>query len=385
MRIGFDAKRAFQNGTGLGHYSRTLLDALVRYHPGHEYILFAPKITDRYSYQAHPQMQVVRPETLRDKTFPSIWRSQNMTKDLVAQDIDLYHGLSHEIPAGIQHTNVRSVVTIHDIIFERYPHQYAKIDRLIYRKKFKHACKFANRIIAISEQTKRDLIEIYQIDSEKIDVCYQSCNPRFDSVVSHEEKEKIRNLYSLPQRFFLSVGSIIERKNLLNTCKAVSTIWAEHKIPLVVIGEGGEYKKKVLKYIEEKDLKEAVYFLSDTAAARQNPGFTNSAHFPVIYQMAEAMIYPSEFEGFGIPVLEALFSGLPVITSNVSCMPEAGGDAALYVNPADYNQIASQMLQILQNEDIRKSCIAKGKMHAQKFTPKICADRVMEVYQKIML
>jgi glycosyltransferase involved in cell wall biosynthesis len=385
MRIGFDAKRVFQNGTGLGHYSRTLIDALATNFPENKYYLFAPTITDRFNSDKYPQLKNISPTRFPYRQLKAAWRSSAVKKELTALHIDLYHGLSHEIPAGIQHTGIKTVVTIHDLIFERYPAQYHPIDVFIYRKKFRHACKNADAIIAISEQTKQDLINIYKISSDKITVCYQSCDPSFMHTVSREEKEKIRKLYDLPERYFLSVGSIIERKNLLTVCKAMLLLkQQEVNIPLVVIGKGDAYEKKVRQFIKENGLQDLVLFLSENGVAKTHPSFKNSQHFPAIYQMAEALIYPSTFEGFGIPILEALCSRLPVITSNVSCMPEAGGNAAAYIEPFDEKDLAQKMKLISQDSAISASMKEKGWIHAQQFRADLCATAVMNVYKKIL-
>jgi glycosyltransferase involved in cell wall biosynthesis len=253
----------------------------------------------------------------------------------------------------------------------------------IYRKKFKYACEHADAVIAISQQTKNDIINFYKIAPEKITICYQSCNPSFSKTVSELEKERVRKLYNLPERYLLYVGSIIERKNLLSICKALSLLKNQIDVPLVVIGEGGSYKQEVLNYIKANNLTNSVIFLSDHPAS-QNASYKNAVDFPAIYQQALCMIYPSVFEGFGIPILEALWSKTPVITSNVSCMPETGGDAAYYVNPTEPKEIAEGISKILSNEKLVAEMKEKGLRHAQNFTPEKCAANVMDVYLRLL-
>lgn len=382
MNIGFDAKRAFHNTTGLGHYSRTLLLSLSEYFPEHQYYLFNPKPSSLFNVEA-ANLQEVRPSRLVNKLFSSAWRSSGVKKDLERLKIDLYHGLSHEIPAGIQKTRTRSVVTIHDLIHERYPGQYNPIDVKIYHQKFSYACAHADKVIAISEQTKRDIIAFYKTPEEKIRVCYQSCNPAFGRSVSEEEKQGVRTRYGLPAQFFLYVGSIIERKNLLNICKAIFLLRNEIDIPLVVIGDGKKYKQQVKDYITQNGLGEKIIFLSEKEAARTSSDFQSATDFPAIYQSAIAMIYPSFFEGFGIPVLESLWSKLPVITSNISCLPEAGGEGAYYVDPASAEEIAEGMKKIYTDKEFAVSLVEKGWQHAQHFTQQKCAASVMDVYKTI--
>lgn len=383
MNIAFDAKRAFTNGTGLGHYSRTLISSLAEYYPVHDYFLFTPKLTRRFNVEAMEHVHVVTPQSFPSTMFTAAWRSKWVKKDLQYLNINLYHGLSHEIPIGIQETSIKSVVTIHDLIFERYPKQYNRIDVAIYRKKFSYACKYANRIIAISKQTKEDIIQFYKIPERKIDVCYQSCNPAFSVPVPAEEKQRIKQLYKLPNEYYLYVGSVIERKNLLTICKAMYLLKDTLDIPLVVIGEGDKYMQQVKDYVKEKGLDERVIFLSGDPAIKALPSYQSAADFPAIYQQALCMIYPSIFEGFGIPVLEALCSRIPVITSNVSCLPEAGGPGALYVDPFDALQMANAMQRVLVDTVERRAMIEKGWQHAQLFTPQKCAEAVMKVYEKI--
>ena len=382
MNIGFDAKRAFHNQTGLGHYSRNLLHSLSQYYPEHQYYLFNPKPANRFQLQGYNLFEIL-PHGFLNKLFSSAWRSSWVKKDLQKLKIDLYHGLSHEIPIGILNTGIKSVVTIHDLIHERNPEQYNAIDVKIYSKKFRYACTHADKVIAISEQTKKDIIEFYKTPEEEITVCYQSCNPSFGKTISEEEKRKVKERYGLPEQYFLYVGSIIERKNLLNICKAIFLLRNELNIPLVVIGDGGKYKHQVKDYINQNGLEKKIIFLSENPSVKSFQTFTSAVDFPAIYQSAIAMIYPSFFEGFGIPVLEALWSKLPVITSNVSCLPEAGGNGAYYVDPVSAEEIAAGMKKIYSDKTFAASMIEKGWRHAQRFTPQKSAESVMNVYKSI--
>jgi glycosyltransferase involved in cell wall biosynthesis len=384
MNIGFDAKRAYHNGTGLGHYSRTLIRSLAEYFPQHEYFLFNPKPSELFHLNGN-NIHEMLPGNLLHKTLSSLWRTAWIKNDLEKNEIDIYHGLSNEIPFDIQKTGIASVVSIHDIIFERYPEQYSKIDVEIYKRKFRYACEHADKVIAISEQTKRDIIEFYKTATEKIAVCYQSCNPAFAKQVDEKLKQQTRQKYSLPDQYFLYVGSIIERKNLLGICKAIYLLRNDLQIPLVVIGDGTKYKQQVKDFIKQNGLDRHVIFLSENPLAKVASSFLRAEDFPAIYQMAIAMIYPSFFEGFGIPVLESLWSRLPVITSNVSSLPEAGGDGAYYVNPNNAGEIAEGMKRIYSDKIFADELKEKGWQHAQKFTQQKCAAGVMAVYEKLKI
>jgi glycosyltransferase involved in cell wall biosynthesis len=382
MKIGYDAKRAYHNGTGLGHYSRTLLQSLAHYYPQHQYYLFNPKRSATFSLPGK-MIHEILPGSFHHKIFRSAWRSSWVKRDLKRLKIDLYHGLSHEIPLGIHQTGIPSVVTMHDLIHERHPEQYNPIDVRIYKKKFRYACQHSSHIVAISEQTKRDIIEFYKIPEKKITVCYQSCNPAFGIRVPEEEKIRIKEKYGLPAEYFLYVGSIIERKNLLAVCKAVFQLRNDWTVPLVVIGNGTNYKQQVKDYIVQNGLEQKIIFLSENQSALASASFQTAADFPAIYQSAIAMIYPSFFEGFGIPVLEALWSRIPVITSGLSCLPEAGGPGSYYVNPANATEIATGMKKIYEDKQFAAAIIEKGWEYAQLFTPQKCAAAIMNVYGQL--
>jgi len=378
MIIGFDAKRAFHNRTGLGNYSRTLIQGLSLYYPGNLYLLFNPRPSQDFQLNFQSVREVL-PTGVIDKRLSSLWRSSWVKSDLKREGIDLYHGLSNEIPVGLPSTSIPSVVTIHDLIFERYPQQFKRIDVSIYQKKYRYACQHANRIIAISRQTRDDLVELYKIEESKIDVCYQSCDPVFAKKPEQTILNAVRKAYNLPAEYFISVGSVIERKNLLRICEALHI---EPLLPpLVVVGRGGTYLEKVKQYITEKKLGNRVLFLNEGVNNEKFPLSSNET-LAALYQLSIGLVYPSSFEGFGIPVLEALWSETPVITSSTSCLPEAGGPSSLYIDPSDSAQIAASMMRLATDENLRKRMISEGVKHADGFTLEACTNEVMKVYKK---
>jgi glycosyltransferase involved in cell wall biosynthesis len=383
MNIGFDAKRAYHNTTGLGHYSRTIINLLLDYYPEHQYYLFNPKKSPKYNLDRANLLEVL-PSAFPDTLLTAAWRSSWVKKDLQRLNIDIYHGLSHEIPIGIKKTGIKSVVTIHDLIPEHFPEQYNPIDVKIYRKKFRYACEQADKIIAISDQTRRDIIDFYKIPGEKIEICWQSCSPIFSIRANEEEKKRISQKYELPSEFFLSVGSIVERKNLLTVCKAFFLLRNDLDIPLVVIGNGGKYKQKVKDFILQHNLEKKIIFLSEKKEAKTDQEFLSTPDLAVIYQLAIAMLYPSFFEGFGLPVVESLWSRLPVITSNVSCLPEVGGPGALCVDPNSAEDMAEAIQKVYTDKELVADMITKGIRHTEKFTPEKYAASVMNVYKSLM-
>jgi len=376
MNIGFDAKRAYHNQTGLGHYSRTLIQSLAENFAEHSYYLFNPKPSTTHKFTQKKIIEVL-PQKLLHKKISAAWRSNFITKEIEQLQLDVFHGLSHELPLGLQKLSVKKIVTIHDLIFEKYPHQFPFIDRIIYRKKFKYACQVADTVIAISKQTKQDLIELYNVPEKKIEICYQSCNPAFSIKSTPQELATVKEKYNLPNAYLLYVGSIIERKNLLLICKALKKLNSD--MPLVVIGDGKEYKKNIQRYLHQNNLTDKVIFLNDKPIIQKHD---ISIDLPAIYQLADVFIYPSIYEGFGIPILEALQSCTPVITTNVSCMPETGGNAAYYIDTDDDEALAHAITTITTTASIKNKMIQNGYLHASNFTNKKCAEKVMQVYTK---
>jgi glycosyltransferase involved in cell wall biosynthesis len=371
MRIGFDAKRAFFNKSGLGSYSRNLIMGLTDFFPDNEYYLYTPGLNEELFEPAHPSIKIVTPKRLFHRVFSSYWRTFHISKELPKDGIKIFHGLSHELPYNFPKKQVKSIVTIHDLIFLRLPHMYKLIDRTIYEKKFKYACQVSDRVIAVSRQTAEDIVEFFHISPEKIDVVYQGCNPVFNNEVPLIEKEILRMKYLLPKSFILYVGTIEERKNLLTLIKALH--YGKIDIPLVVIGKPTAYLNKIIEFIERHSLINIIF--CDVVQNQDLPG---------IYQLADLFVYPSIFEGFGIPVLEAMYSRVPVITSKASSMTEVGGDYTIYVDPTNAEEMAAAIKKVLYDEDLQQKMIAEGYRHARSFDADKVTSNIMQVYKKVL-
>jgi len=383
MHIGYDGKRAFQNKTGLGNYIRSLVATLTNYFPGNRYTLFAPKKTTLFDPGSFLQVDAVFPQSNFYNIFPSLWRRWGMIKAIKESGIDVYHGVSNELPHGIGNTKIKTVVTVHDIIFERFPQTYHFDERYVHRWKIKYACRVADAVIAISEQTKKDLVEFYKVPAEKIFICYQNCNPIFERSIQDEEKLMIKKRYNLPDKYFLFVSSIAPRKNLITICKAFASLKGKLNIPLVVIGNGKKEKEEAKSFMQENGIADLLILLNELPQAKES-SYTTAADFPAIYQQALALIYPSIFEGFGAPLLEALWSGLPVISSNTSSLPEVAGDAALYFAPYDIETLAQHMQQVATNKVLVIDLKERGLKRAQLFTGEKHSQSIMEVYKHLL-
>jgi glycosyltransferase involved in cell wall biosynthesis len=373
MIIAFDAKRAFFNNTGLGNYSRNTLHQLFTFYPEHHYWLYVPSKRFKNKFTIPKEVRIATPNSWVGRLFPSYWRSLLINSQLMYEKPDIYHGLSNELPFGITSTKIKTVVTIHDLIFKRFPQWYKPMDVKIYDRKFSYAAQHADMVIAVSQQTANDIEYYYNIPSERIRVLYQSCNPLFFNYLNKTDIDAVLSKYNLPSKYLLYVGTIEERKNLHRLIEALHI--AKIDIPLVVIGRKTAYfTNNVLPLIEQYKIQSQLHFIENV----------ENSSLPAIYQAAKLFIYPSLFEGFGIPILEAQASGTPVLTSTGSCFSEAGGPHSAYANPLDSSDIAQQLTLLLNDKERRISMIEKGRAYAQQFNDKQCAENLMKVYEQLL-
>ncbi len=371
LKIGFDAKRAFYNSRGLGNYSRDTIRILSEQKPDNDYFLFTPKTENAIPFPLKSNCKIIQPTGFLSAKFPSLWRTFGQCSEIRQEKLDIYHGLSHELPYGIKKCNVRTVVTMHDVIFLKNPELFPFFDRYSFREKYTRSSEVADKIIAISEQTKRDLIEYMGINEQKIDVVYQGCNPVFKQTVTEETKKIVAEKYQLPANYMLIVCAIEKRKNHEIILKAMHA--GKIDIPLVIVGRPSAYKNELLELISEYKLEEKVIFLHNV----------ETSELPAIYKLATLFAYPSLFEGFGIPILEALTSGIPVITSKGSCFEETGGKAACYIAHDNAEELADAICKIIENKSLAEKMVAEGYRHAAIFSDENIADSLMRVYESI--
>jgi glycosyltransferase involved in cell wall biosynthesis len=378
MNIGLDAKRIFFNNSGLGNYGRRFYRGLAKDPAGDHFFLYTPKpvpADNPYLKEVDPaNSEIVSPDKPLHKILGgSTWRSGLINARLNKDKIGIYYGLSNEIPFGGKKSGIVKVVIIHDLIFLRYPNLYPAIDVYFYKQKTRYAAKYADFIIAASEQTKRDIVEFYHVPEDKITVIYPCSDPIFYSRNTIDIKEIYRN----KRRYIISIGAITPRKNLLKTVQAFNLVKDTHDLDLVVIGTavglGREYLKTIMSFISENKLSDRVHFLENVPYQ----------YVPALCHDAELMVYPSQFEGFGMPIVEGLFSGIPVITSRGGCFPEAGGDAAVYVNPDDIEEIAGWIDKLMDSDSLRDELAAKGLKYAEKFRQENIERDIVNFHQSV--
>ena len=371
MNIGFEAKRIFHNKTGLGNYSRDLIRILSQYFPENNYFLYNPKDTSKKLFESNLiNVFEKKPTTAFYTKFYNLWRQKGVIQDLEKDKIHVFHGLSGEIPRGLRAKNIKSVVTIHDLIFVKYPELYSFVDRKIHFYKFKKAALEADVIVAISEQTKKDIVEFLAIKPSKIKVIYQGCHAIFKESFSENEFQEVALKYNLPKKFILNVGTIEKRKNVLLVIKAIKNI----DTTLIIVGKDTKYSQEVKDYIAENNLKNKIIFLYGLSLKE----------LAIFYQMAQIFVYPSIYEGFGIPIIEALYSKTPVITTQGGVFPEAGGPNSIYVDSNNVQEMENAIQTLLQNKNLQIEMAQKGFDFVQQFNDEKIAFQMMDVYKTVL-
>lgn len=348
MRIGFDAKKAIRNRTGIGNYSRRCIQAVKD--KGAEAISF---------YNGTP-------------VWGELWRNFLQWLSVRRTHIDVYHGLSNELPFGIGWSGVKSVVTIHDLIFLRIPSTYGWLQRQILKCKTRYACSRADKIVAVSEMTKRDIIHFYGTDPSRIDVIYQSIDDVYRHPCSDEQLRSTTERYQLPKQFVLCVGTIQARKNQHTLVKALPELPTD--VHLVLVGKEEAYAELVRQTAEQMGVTDRVHIYNKVP----------TADLPAFYQLATVFACLSRFEGFGIPLAEALASGTPVIGATGSCLEEAGGPDSIYLDPDDSEGLARHISALLNDPQQVSRMSSRGQEYALRFTDEHLGHSLVTLYRSLL-
>lgn len=350
MRIAFDAKRYYHNKTGLGNYSRTLVDGLRRLFPEHDYVL------------------------LDGNTFQ---RSFRQGREALSAGCQLYHGLSNELPLDSRSLRP-SVVTLHDTAWRTYPEMYHWADRHIYDWKYGRTCQRADCVVCISESTKRDAMRFYGIPEERVRVIYQPvAQTYYTPLAADTARQAIREaLPYLPADFVLYVGSINSRKNLLGLVRALHLLPKERRPFLLAVGNGRAYRREVEEFVENHGMASGFRIEADIHGCQL---------LQALYREALCFLYPSHYEGFGLPVVEAALQGTPVLTSTVSSLPEAAGPGACLVEPTDIGAMAAAIDRLLSDTAFSRSVGQNVEAYARShFDPDTLLRQMMALYVELV-
>jgi glycosyltransferase involved in cell wall biosynthesis len=348
MRIGFDAKRFYQNASGLGNYSRKLIADLHQFHPSWELKLFVPKLIENTSES------IVYPAS-----NSKLWRTWGMGKSITNEKIEVFHGLSNELPFDIPQ-NIRKVVTIHDVIFRQFPDYYPFFDRNIYHLKTSFALSKADKVIATSEATASEIQKYYKVKEGKIEVVYQAVDAEFYKHSSH---------FLNKEKYFIYTSSFTKRKNHLTLIQAFELSKKQHDWNLKLVGLDGEMTAVIQNQINQLGLQDRVEVILNV---QQDQMFE-------LMKNASAFVYPSLLEGFGIPLAEAAAVGLPMAVSRNAIFTELAGDSALYFHPNDERELASQLV-LLTNDETRIQQLQKRSILLNKIDSKRIVDQMTALY-----
>lgn len=372
ITIAFDAKRAVNNATGLGNYSRLVIRSVADTLPASRINLYAPapdnagRLAD---ILARPNVALHTPRGHRP---PSWWRSvSGMSAQATADGADIIHGLAGELPLDIARHSPASVVTIHDLIFRRVPADYSPVDRFIYDYKARKAVEAATRVIAISRRTRDDIVELYGADPSRIDVIYQGCDPAFSRPVSPGEIDRMRRELGIDGPYIAAVGTVEPRKNQMLAVKALAALPSD--VSLVIVGRSRRgYLDSILDTARRSGVESRII----------TPGSVSFNLLPALYAGALFTSYTSRYEGFGLPVIEAINSGSPVIAATGSCLEEAGGPGALYVDPDDTDAFVDAARRLIDDSSLAPRMVAEGRAHTARFADDTMAAAILDTYSR---
>lgn len=369
MKIALNAIIASSTRTGTGHYAANLAKAMLQIEHENELIIYCKEeMQDWFREQANGKTSIVG-TTIRTPEMRIFWEQTKLPQDLKRRDIDLLHSLAFTSPLL---NNVKTVVTVHDLAFYYYPETISFVKKLYYRPVFKRSIKSAQRVITVSETVRKELIDAFRLIPESVISVPEAVSEEFLFVPSTEIIEKKCKKLGVHKPYILTVGTLEPRKNLLMLIEAFNLLKKEVNIPhkLTVAG-----KKGWLKLKDEKNKK-----LFDEANDIIFTGYIDQEDMPALYAGADFFLFPSLYEGFGLPLLEAFASGVPVITSDIPVHREVCGNAALFINPNDAVQWKEAILSLLDDSDTQNNLKEKGLQRVQEFSWKKAAEKTLEVY-----
>jgi glycosyltransferase involved in cell wall biosynthesis len=373
-RIGLDATAAVHQAAGIGRYVRRLAAALAAQHPHVDLRLFVAG-AGRSALPPAPGGAVYRPSRLSERTHARLWHRLRLPLpvELWIGPLDLFHAADFALPPTLP--AARTVLTVPDLAFERYPGETmpGMLDYL--RSVVPRSVRRADRVIAISEATRDDLITLYGTPPDKVIAVPLGVDARFGPDRDAGQESALRARLAIPPGpFVLTVGTMQPRKNHRRLVEAMARLRAD--VPLVIAGGSGWGYDDVRREVERLGMAERVIFA----------GFVDDADLPTLYRAAAVFAYPALYEGFGLPVLEAMACGTPVVTSRVSSLPEvAGEDAALLVDPLDVDAIAGVLDRLLGDGGLRARCRERGIERAATFTWERTARETWAVYESLLV
>jgi glycosyltransferase involved in cell wall biosynthesis len=377
MLIGIDASRAaVGERTGTENYSLNLIGHLLALESGHRYRLYFNRQPAVGLGDATAQLFPVTANLeLRVMPFPRLWTHLRLSWEMARQPPDVLFVPAHVLPLVRPRS---SVVTVHDLGYLYYPKAHRFVDRLYLDLSTRYSARVASRVIAVSKATKDDLVRRYGIEPGKITVVYSGCDEAMRPVEDKATIEKAKARYSVQGDYVLSVGTLQPRKNLRRLLEAYAMVRKQAEkgeTPcLVIAGKKGWLYNQVFQHVVRLGLESEVIF----------PGYVPQGDLPALLSGARLFVFPSLYEGFGLPVLEAMACGTPVLCSNVSSLPEVAGNAAFLVDPLDVESMAEAMNRLLQDEGLRAQLVKWGFQRVRRFSWERCAGETLAVLENAL-
>lgn len=372
MTIYIDISAAVHRRAGLGRYAESLTRALIPHLPGALTLFY----NREQGIEPLPDLEHVPSRTIALGYKPwrmLVWAGQlaRLPFNRLVPGATLFHATEHLL---MPFNNIPTVLTVHDLIFRHLPEHHKPLNRWYLNLTLPHYCRRADHVIAVSEATRRDLINAYHIPPEKITVIHEAADPSFQPP-SPEAIETARARYHLPERYFLHIGTIEPRKNLARLLHAWAPLYQSGAAPpLVFVGKRGWLTADFDAALEASPTRDAVLFT----------GYVSNADLPAVCAAATALVFPTLYEGFGLPPLEAMACGTPVACSNTSSLPEVVGDAALTFDPLDDNAMADALRRIASDAGLRADLRERGLRQAAKFSWDRAARETIALYKQVM-
>lgn len=371
MNIGINALSIRNQYAGIGVYTKNMITSLSQIDRNNRYVLFL----NPENYNGFKVEQDNFENVLVHAPFHKyyMWEQLYLPFVLKKKQIDIIHGPRSVLPLLCK---IKSVLTIHDLAFLLFP-EVMKFNPFNYWSVFvKRSALKADHIISVSESTRKDIVRLYNIAEHKITVTHEACNDSFKRIENESALEKISHKYNLPDRFILYVGTIEPRKNLNVLLEAMVILKRNNlNIKLIIVGKKGWLYADFFDTLKRLGLGNNVIFT----------GYVHDEDLPGIYNLAEVFVYPSKYEGFGLPLLEAMSCGVPVIASNVSSIPEVLGDAGILVVHDDPKDFAHKIYELLTDGEIMAKMSSKGFERIKFFSWEKVAKETLKVYERVYL
>ena len=372
MAIYIDVSSAVHSKAGLGRYADSLARALLRREPERFALFF-----NRGPNTCPPEgLEWVPARSVRAGYKPwrmAVWLSHlaGLSFDRLLPGAELFHATEHLL---LPLRRVPTVLTVHDMIFKLFPEHQKRLNYWYLNAAMPLYCRRAAAVVTVTEASKRDIVAHYRLPPEKVRVIYEAASPEFRPAPA-QDVEAARRRYGLPDDYLIHVGTIEPRKNLSRLVAALEGLRREGlRVPLVVVGARGWLYDDFFRELEKLDVRHDVVF----------PGYVPGPDLPLLYNGARASATPSVYEGFGLPVLEAMACGTPVVAAQTSSLPEIGGDAALYFDPHDVDAIAAAVRRVWTDRDLRAQMGTAGLQRAALFSWDRAAEETMALYESVM-